>query len=331
MKIAFTSCTCAGFIGNQPVWDSIRLAQPDHVVLLGDNIYNDVPSPGIAALQDMSDLQFAVHTHARYVQQLANPQFRALVAEPGITVHAIWDDHDFAWDNAEGGELLRNPVQAGKVKISTSLMREFRRVLKAKDLSLFAASAHDPAVWADTQANVFKALGASSIPLEDNGRSWLHLTDGRTERRKKTMLGITQRNRLKLAFDKHPDALHIIASGGTFSHHDCWANYPTDYTWLKSCMGDRRWLMLSGDVHVNNQMDHPVEGGGCLVEATSSGAGSVAYLNPLYPGAELRNHGLLELTDNQATLTLASFGETIGKPVHFARRPGGDLGARHAA
>lgn len=327
MKIAFTSCTCAGFVSNQPVWDSIRLVEPDHVVLLGDSIYNDVPSPGIDALREMTDYQFAQHIHSRYVEQLANPRFRAMVAAPDITVHAIWDDHDFAWNDAKGGELMRDPEQAGKVKISTSFMREFRRVLAAKDLSLFPTSVADPAFWVDTQAKVFKPLGASSIPLEPGGRSWLHLTDGRSQRRGKTMLGSAQRAVLAAEFENHPGALHIIASGGTFKSNDCWANYKDDYAWLEQCIGARSWMMLSGDVHNNNHVNHRLSGGGCLVEATASGAGSRAWLNPIYPGPELRNHGVLELTSTQVRLNLFSFDIAATPDLIFKRHAGGGLEA----
>lgn len=327
MKIAFTSCTCAGFISNQLVWDSIREAKPDHVVLLGDSFYNDVPSPGIDALLNMKDDPFARHLHSRYMEQLANPRFREMVAAPGITVHAIWDDHDFAWDDAEGGELMRNPEQAGKVKISTSMMREFRRVLAAKDLSLFPTEVKALAFWEDTLAKVFKPLGATSIPLEPGGRSWLHLTDGRTQRRKKTMLGSAQRAQLTEAFNKHPDALHIIASGGTFKSSDCWANYKDDFAWLEQCIGARTWMMLSGDVHNINHVNHRLSGGGWLVEATASGAGSKAWLNPIFPGPELRNHGMLELTPTQVRLDLFSFDVAAKPDLIFKRHAGGGLEA----
>jgi alkaline phosphatase D len=325
MKIAFTSCTCAGLVSNQPVWDTIRAAQPDHVVLLGDNIYNDVPSPALSVLQAMNAHEFAEHLYVRYAQQLANPKFRDMVAAPGITVHAIWDDHDFAWNDAEGAVMQGQPAQADKVKISTSFMREFRRVLAAKDLTLFPSSAGDAAFWAEYLAPVFTPLGATSIRLEADGRSWLHLTDGRTERRRRrTMLGGAQRAQLAQAFAAHPDALHIIASGGTFSQQDCWAKYKDDFKWLKECMGASTWLMLSGDVHLTGLLTHKVSGAGRLVELTASGAASVANLNPVLPGPELRNHGMVELLADDAKLDLLAFNQYVTSAV-LPRRPGGQL------
>ncbi|WP_395058070.1 hypothetical protein [Polaromonas sp.] len=324
MKIAFTSCTCAGLVSNQPVWDSIRLAQPEHVVLLGDNIYNDVPSPGMSVLQAMNAHEFAEHLYMRYAQQLANPKFRDLVAAPGIQVHAIWDDHDFAWNDAQGGVMQAQPVHADKVKVSTSFMREFRRVLAEKDVTRFPSSAGDAAFWLDAAAPVFTPLGATTIQLEPDGRSWLHLTDGRTQRKGKTLLGNVQRAQLTEAFNKHPDALHIIASGGTFTQKDCWAKYKDDFTWLKESIGSRTWLMLSGDVHATGLLTHKVSAAGRLVELTASGAAVVAKLNPVITGPELRNHGMLELRANDAKLDLLAYNKPVTSAV-LPRRAGGDL------
>lgn len=306
------------------MWDSIRLAQPDHVVLLGDNIYTDVPSPGMAVLKAMNAHEFAEHLYVRYAQQLADPKFRAMVAAPGIQVHAIWDDHDFAWNDAEGGVMQGEPVHADKVKVSTSFMREFRRVLAAKDLTLFPSSAGDAAFWLDAAAPLFTPLGATSLQLEADGRSWLHLTDGRTQRKGHTLLGSAQRAQLALQFAAHPDALHIIASGGTFSQQDCWAKYRDDFTWLKACIGARTWLMLSGDVHLTGLLTHKVSAAGRLVELTASGAASVANLNPVVPGPELRNHGLVELRADEVKLDLLAFNKHVTSAL-LPRRAGGDL------
>ncbi len=321
MKIAFTSCTCIGLVKTQLVWDTIRAAQPDHVVLLGDNIYNDVPSTSMSELQEMYPNQFAAHMYVRYAQQLANPKFRDMVAEPGIQVHAIWDDHDFAWNDAQGGVMQGQPLQADKVKVSTSFMREFRRVLAAKDLTLFPSSADAPAFQLDA---AFTPLGATSIKLEPDGRSWLHLTDGRTHRKGRTLLGDAQRAQLAQQFAAHPDALHIIASGSTFSQKDCWEKYEDDFTWLKESIGSQTWLMLSGDVHSTGLLTHNASLAGRLVELTASGAAVVAKLNPVIKGPKLRNHGMVELLPNEARLDLFAFNKPVTSAV-LPRRAGGDL------
>lgn len=329
MKIAFTSCTSANLVPDQPIWDDIRASGPKHVVLLGDNIYNDVPDFGISHLKEMSDWEFAEHLFARYQQQFREPGFRQLVATPGITLHAIWDDHDFLWNDADGGLLLADPKQADKVKLSTSYMRAFRQALAAKDLSTFPDDPGAAELWADYLAPAFKPLGATSVALEEDGRCWLHLTDGRTLRRKPDILGTAQRAQLQGVFDAYPDALHIIASGVTFSEGDCWLDYPNDSQWLAQAVGHHGWLMLSGDIHRNDFQIHPLSGGGRLVEATASGAASHAYLNGLIKGPEVRNHGLLDIESGSVDITLLSFNEKDKRikdqPHQFIRTAGGDL------
>jgi alkaline phosphatase D len=324
MKIAFTSCASTNLVPQQPIWDDIRVSQPDHVVLLGDNFYNDVPDVGMSELQAMGDWEFAEHLFVRYQQQLNEPRFRKLVAAPGIRLHAIWDDHDFAWNDAAGGAMLASHAQVGKVKLSTSFMRAFRQALDNKDLGSFPNSPDAPQLWLDYMAPNFVPLGAQSIALEDDGRSWLHLTDGRTLRKKPEILGAAQRTQLQQAFSAHPDALHIIASGVTFSQGDGWHKYATDRNWLAQTAGDHAWLMLSGDIHSNGLLEHKLSTKGRLVEATASGAAIHAYLNGLIKGPEVRNHGMLEIESNHVLVRLLSFNKVVTE-ARYDRAPGGEL------
>lgn len=324
MRLAFTSCASTNLVPDQPIWDDIRTCGPKHVVLLGDNFYNDVPDVSMSQLQAMSDWEFAEHLFVRYQQQFSEPHFRKLVAAPGITLHAIWDDHDFAWNDAAGGQMLATPKQADKVKISTSYMRAFRQALAAKDLGTFPSDPGAPEFWVDYRAPNFEPLGATSIALEDDGRSWLHLTDGRTLRKKPEILGAAQRAQLAAAFAAHPGALHIIASGVTFSQGDGWHKYPTDRTWLTQAAGDHGWLMLSGDIHSNGLLEHKLSAKGRLVEATASGAAIHAYLNGLIKGPEVRNHGWLDIEPDQVTVRLLSFNQTVTEKP-YPRNAGGDL------
>lgn len=323
MKIAFTSCASVDLVPDQPIWDDIRASAPDHVVLLGDNLYNDVPDFSISRLQEMSDWEFAEHLFVRYQRQLSQPRFRKLVAAPGITLHAIWDDHDFAWNDADGARMLADPKQADKVKISTSYMRAFRRALTAKDLGAFPSSPGAAELWADYAAPAFQPLGAQSIKLEADGRAWLHLTDGRTLRKKPEILGAQQRAQLDAAFAAHPGALHIIASGVTFSQGDGWHKYPTDRHWLASAAGDHGWLMLSGDIHSNGLLEHKLSAKGRLVEATASGAAIHAYLNGLIKGPEVRNHGMLEIAPDDIRVRLLSFNHAVTEKPYARAGSGG--------
>ncbi|MGB4118074.1 MAG: hypothetical protein WBK51_16150 [Polaromonas sp.] len=248
----------------------------------------------------------------------------ALVASPNIKFHAIWDDHDFAWNDAQGAQMLSDPSQAEKVKITTSYMREFRKALAANDLSTFPSTSSAPQLWADYMAPDFVPLGAASIKLEQDGSSWLHLTDGRTQRKKHQMLGVKQHAMLNTAINAAPDALHIIASGVTFSQGDGWHKYPDDRKWLTQAAGDHSWLMLSGDVHSNGLLEHKLSAKGRLVEATASGAAINAYLNEVMKGPELRNFGLLEIEKSHILIRLLAFNKVITE-AHYDRSNSGDL------
>ncbi|HCY17095.1 MAG: hypothetical protein A2Z93_00500 [Curvibacter sp. GWA2_64_110] len=326
MRIAFTSCASTNLVPDQPIWDDIRTSAPKHVVLLGDNFYNDVPDVGMDALQKMTTNQFVEHMLTRYWQQFNEPHFRKLVEAPGITLHAIWDDHDFAWNDAAGGPLLADPKQAEKIRVSTNFMRAFRKALAAKDLSVFPTASNASELWTDFDKSGFQRLGATSIQLETDGRCWLHLTDGRSFRKKPQILGAAQRKQLGEIFKAYPDALHIIASGVTFNQGDGWHKYPTDRAWLAEAVGDHNWLMLSGDIHKNFFDEHPLSNKGHLVEATASGAAIHAYLNGLIKGPEVRNHGLLDIDPDKISIQLLAFNQSITKnPWTYQRTAGGDL------
>ena len=118
------------------------------------------------------------------------------------------------------------------------------------------------------------------------------------------MLGATQRQQLSVDFASHPDALHIIASGVAYSQGDCWENYSQDRQWLQNEIANKRWLMLSGDLHANYMLIHKMNSQSRLVELTASGAAIHSYLNGLIKGPEVRNFGVIDLQTNQITCRL---------------------------
>ncbi len=128
MKIAFTSCVRYEAYPNQPHWDMIAKEDPDFLFLLGDNIYMDYgiwpfSKEPIGAPEKYSDEDFKRIMESKYINQFENvPEFKSLVDKMRIKngFFGIWDDHDFAWDNAKG-----NFVSKAKKDISTELFHKY--------------------------------------------------------------------------------------------------------------------------------------------------------------------------------------------------------------
>lgn len=297
MRVAFTSCMSSRVVPDQPVWDWIRHRAPDVLVLLGDSIYADLRTPQHP--KDMDEMGFATHMHRLYNELFDQAQFARLVRTmPAHSVHAIWDDHDFLWDDALGAEM--DPVYSGNVRVSTALFEAFRATLAARlDRTQFPASAGDPRLWNPAQ----KQLSTPSVRLQND--LWLHLSDGRTHRTRRifiapdriTVFGAAQRAQLETAILQAPNALHLFASGSTVGGIQ---RYQTDLRWLLGTAAQQRMLVLSGDVHFNN-LDAFYTGGWPLHEATSSGAGIRAGVDI---GQPLNHFGLLEVAASRVTIEL---------------------------
>ena len=86
----------AGFTPvHEYIWDTIGSFQPNALLLLGDNVYIDLPGmPG------------AFHDYTYYRRQ-SRPEFRRLIRS--TPVYAIWDDHDLAIDDVWMGPYRDQP------------------------------------------------------------------------------------------------------------------------------------------------------------------------------------------------------------------------------
>lgn len=298
MRIAFASCLFNRVFAQQPVWARIAQQAPDHLVLLGDSYYLDVKGP--KPPQDMLDFEFAQHLFQLQNEALAQPDFAALVAAlPPGHVHAIWDDHDFLWNDVQGVEALAQQ-HGEKIRISTAFFEAFRAAL-AQGLAAgsYPAIVNDARFWDTAQPE----LTTPSIALAPD--LWLHLSDGRTHRTRtwrlresqRTIFGAAQRDRFAQAVVAQPQALHLWASGSTIGGYQ---HYPLDLDWLEGLAANQRLLVLSGDIH-RNRLDGFFTGGYPLHEATSSGA---AVRDAVAIGAERQNYGLLDIDANTVTIRL---------------------------
>jgi len=301
MRIAFVSCVLTTLYSDQPVWDWIAAQQPDRLLLLGDSTYFDI---GTALHpRDMPDWAFAQHIYQRYAELIAQPQFAALVgAMPAGTVDAIWDDHDFLWNDATGGDQNMRVLHGGKMRLATACLEAFRAALQQQlAAGSFPADANDPSLWDMNQP----PLTTPSLQLEND--LWLHLSDGRTNRTStflvsessRTIFGGAQKTAFDLAFANAPQAVHLWASGSTMAGYQ---RYTKDLAWLMGLASQQRVLMLSGDIH-RNALDAFTNGPNAfpLHEATSSGA---AIKDAVVFGTVRQNFGVVDVGPVQIDVSL---------------------------
>lgn len=291
MKLAFTSCICTSVHQAQNVWDQIAAQQPDRLLLLGDSVYIDVPAIGFTHPKELLPAAFLQHLLDRYLELLAQPRFKALVSR--VPTDAIWDDHDFLWNESYKEGATRKKVYAGNIDMTRNLHNAYLAALAAG-----LAPNSFPDVFNDARINVQNPPPPGYRHRNLGQGVHLHLTDGRSWRHKKNLLGQPQRDAIAAQMQlAGPNDVHLLASGSVAIGHkgDCWSEFPDDYAWLMDLARQHRVLVLSGDIHANRFEDEPT-GGHTLYEATASGAavGRLVVDSPV-----LENFSLLTI-DNAA-------------------------------
>jgi len=227
-----------------------------------------------------------------------------VAAMPAGTVNAIWDDHDFLWNDSTGGDRNIRTVHGGKIRLATACLEAFRAALLQQLVAgSFPAGAGDPVLWNMNQP----PLTAPSLQLAPD--LWLHLSDGRSNRTstflvaeaKRTILGDAQKAAFAQAITNAPQALHLWASGSTMAGYQ---RYTKDVAWLMGLAAQQRVLMLSGDIH-RNALDAFTNGPNLfpLHEATSSGA---AVKDAVVAGTARQNFGILDVGPQQVDISLYS-------------------------
>lgn len=151
LKIAFTSCMDTVNHGEQPGWRNLAREKPNAIVLLGDSIYMDYgkkiagifisggPRPaseanGTPALLSVADFSSRMHQH--YRQQYDVPGFLDSIRGCKGNVHAIWDDHDFTWNNSRGaGPAGPALVPEAQRRFSTAHYRTWQKALNDQPIA----------------------------------------------------------------------------------------------------------------------------------------------------------------------------------------------------
>ena len=230
LRIAIGSCLRITRGG--PALEDIAALEPDLMVWLGDNIY--------------ADSEDAAVMRALYETLGANPRFQALAASTPMM--AVWDDHDFGWNNA-------NRTWPHRDEAKTEFLR-------------FWGSPGDPR---SSQPGVYSARTFGSgdrsvqVILLDN-RYNLDPYDYAGEDPNRTILGAEQwawlRERLA-----EPAAIRIIGSGiQVIQDYDIdeewegWGDSPLERDRLFALIREMHVpgvVFVSGDMHFAELTRHP--------------------------------------------------------------------------
>jgi len=328
--LAFTSCIRREAFPDQPQWDDIAAVDPDHLLLLGDQIYMDF---GVWPFsrewngkpRDYDLATFRAVMAAKYERQWSEPHFRALYdrLRARDAVHAVWDDHDFAWNNAIGSEVdaarrrvafelfsARFPTtipgeiyQSIDTPLAQVILLDVRSHARPPRSSVRGGDAMNPVAYPDVPADGRpKPAGLPARPVPRLGVE-AEAGEAAPESR---LLGAAQFEFLERELRARPDKpFVVIASGLTLRDGgENWFRYREDYDRLMRAIDacGRRVIFLAGDIHRNAW--HSRGPGQPCHELIASGM-AVNYLGLGIGADDRRNWGLLRLfEDGHAEATL---------------------------
>lgn len=247
-KIAFTSCARYQSHVPQVAWDDILRADPDYLVLLGDQIYMDFgiwpfASEPQGVPKRYTVTQFEAVMRCKYELQWAELHFARLLAHMRAKggLLGVWDDHDFAWDNAYGADsFLAAAVQMPEKRaISRALFHEF-----------MACAPQPPDLFGAVDTPLARII------LLDN--RWdampLNLPDP-------VLMGRRQMDFLA-AHLRHDKPYTLVCAGLTLQHsRENWSRYTNEFAQFQRLVqGVPGVVFLAGDIH-RNAFDPPAPNG----------------------------------------------------------------------
>lgn len=240
LRVAFGSCARYAVSPVQPVWDGVQRCEPDLFLWLGDNIYGDSLS--------------AETLREEYRRQMSVPNLGPVQSR--VSQLAIWDDHDFALNDSD----RRNP------------MREAA-------LAAFRDYWANPAYGLPEAPGVFfrHAFGPVDLFMLDNryDRSPAGEPDGPD----KTALGKRQLEWLKDELRSSQAVFKLVATGQGWTNAkafggESWASYLHERDEILRFIRSEPIpgvLLISGDTHVAELNALPdAESGYDLYECVSS-------------------------------------------------------------
>ncbi len=280
MKIAFASCMNFDQFDDQPIWERVAAQQPDYLFLLGDQIYMDF-WPHLGEPEGWPDDRFETEMRTRYEQQWNEPHFKRLLDQlrprQGIDggVYGTWDDHDFAWNNANG-----LAVPPAKKRITAQLFSQFMGS-PAGEHGIFhsvplreAGQTVGKAIFLDTRWN-------RDAPGDNND-----------------LLGEAQFAFLEDELREETGLTIVCAGSPQRATGKGWAMYRRDWQRFQQLLGARKAIFLSGDIHENAFI--PPGSGARMFEIVSSGA-AVKKFGLV---GKRRNYGLLDWSAERTQVKL---------------------------
>ncbi|MBF0287704.1 MAG: alkaline phosphatase family protein [SAR324 cluster bacterium] len=100
-RVGFGSCLREDLDPKQKIFNNVRKQAPHAFMLIGDAVYNDLPS----SFMDTTRMQLDV----KYNRQLAIRRFKSFYSQ--VPLYAIWDDHDFWENNADRKSVSSENLQ----------------------------------------------------------------------------------------------------------------------------------------------------------------------------------------------------------------------------
>jgi alkaline phosphatase D len=280
---------------NERVWNTIASHSPSAFLLLGDNVYIDVP-------------RHPTVQRAFYYRRQARPEFRNFTARSSI--YAIWDDHDFVTNDKWGGPEINEP--AWKVPV----WDVFRENWVNPSYGFGEAR---PGCWF-----TFRVGDVRCIMLD--GRYYRTDPSGADP----TMLGPEQKAWLFDTLTASDAAFTVLASpvpwaaGTKPGSKDTWDGYPRERAEILTFLSDRNIpgvVLLSADRHRSDVWTIPRDGDYTLYEFESSKLTNLHTHKPM-PGAafsynEKCSFGMLDfdttLDDPTVTYRIVSIDN---EPIH---------------
>lgn len=298
MKIAFTSCFDVLDDNDQIVWTEVGEQHPDVILLLGDSIYMDFgwrwwSDHPLGKPRRWGSEKFANEMYARYKAQSKVESFRKLIGSVSH-VGAIWDDHDFAWNNCSGlgrsNTKSKRVVPHDKKLISRCLHMQFREWLQTSPLADdYPERPSMEEMLNGPDEGIQERFDVRSVRfLMLDGRYYREEKDEDAEENLTSMLGENQREWLANCINEW-DGLSIICSGSTLASGSSgtWAQY-LDLEWLES-QHFAQTIVLSGDIHDIKMPKDTIFGN--IWEFTASGAARPKI------GGDSGNFGIINVSD----------------------------------